>query len=312
MAGYTARYGLLGIGVALETNSKGLLQTFEAAFGRYGAADEATAQMTLRLLVDEAFTALPPWPPAVVRADHDQLYIAAGNENVVVADLARRHAFGFLSPAMAADHTVLRTSFLECAVFAMATHGTGATHTYVHASAVGDGERGLLFSGPSQSGKSTLAYACARRGFRVVTDDVVYLRTESGSLTAWGRPWRLRFLHDSVRFFPELNRNELFTPENEIEIDVEQFLPGRTQMCCTPSVLFFLHRSGGPARIEPVSCDRAVQLLARDLIADMPGVMDRHRHAWRMLAEKGSYLLHYGEDLEAAVNLVERFHRGIS
>jgi hypothetical protein len=300
----------VGNAVTLETNSSRLLQTFEAAFGRYGPPPEGAPEISLRILVDETFSSAAPWPPPVVRGNGDLLYISAGHENVVVADLGQRHAFGFLSPAMAADTPFLRRSFLECVVFAMATHGTGATHSYVHASAVARSNRGFLFSGPCEAGKSTLAYACARRGFGIVSDDVVYLRSESQRLTAWGRPWRLRFLQDCIRFFPELeSRRVLPIAENEIEIEVEEFLPGRTQMRCDPSALFFLQRSETHPRVEPIEPDAAVQLLARDLIADLPLVTERHRQAWTQLAERGSYILHYGDDLQATVDLLERFHQ---
>jgi hypothetical protein len=311
VAEHVGQYAPLGITLNLQTNSIRLLQTAEAAFGRYGPAGAGAPEISIRILVEDTFSAAPPWPAPVVRGHGDLLYIAAGSENVIVADLARRHAFGFLSPAMAEDTSTLRTSFLECAVFAIATHGTGATRSYVHASAVARGDSAFVFSGPCESGKSTLAYACGRRGFRIVTDDVLYLRSDAGDLTAWGRPWRLRFLADCTRLFPELDcSSALLTPENEIEIEVEDLLPGGTQLCCRPSALFFLNRCGTSPRMERITADDAVTLLARDLIADLPAVTEKHCRAWRLLAEQGSYILHYGHDPASVVDLLERFHRG--
>jgi hypothetical protein len=192
----------------------------------------------------------------------------------------------------------------------MATHGAGATHTYVHASAVARRDKGFIFSGPRESGKSTLAYACARRGFRVVTDDVLYLNEGEGGLTAWGKPWRLRLLPDCLRFFPELNRRVeplLDTDKGIVEIEVEEFLPARTQVRCKPAALFFLDRTGGPAACDRLEPDEAVKLLARDLIYDAPETMEKHSRAWLRAAQKGSYVLHYGEDFDSVIHLLERF-----
>lgn len=54
----------------------------------------------------------------------------------------------------------------------------------VHASAVAVAGRGLLILGPSGSGKSSLALAMMAQGARLVADDRVLLRCESGRLVA--------------------------------------------------------------------------------------------------------------------------------
>lgn len=61
----------------------------------------------------------------------------------------------------------------------------------LHASAVTDGERVLLFAGPSGHGKSTLAAAFAAHGYGLVSDDLVTVRRRSdGSLfSPAGFPW---------------------------------------------------------------------------------------------------------------------------
>jgi hypothetical protein len=309
-ARYLGQYAPLGLSVSLQTNSPRLLQVYQDAFRRYGAPDAGSPEIRLRFLVDDTFSASPPWPAAVVRGAENLLYIALGPENTIVVDLCSRSAFGVLSPAMVEDHAVLRTSILECAVFVTATHGSGATHSYVHASAVEKGDRGFLFSGVCESGKSTLAYACGRKGFRIVSDDVVYLVSESSPLKAWGRPFRMRFLRDSIRFFPELEgRLPPVAPEKGIEIETEDFLPGQTRTWCYPSALFFLRRSSRALpHAEPIDPGVAAALLTQDLMADLPEVAERHCRAWARLAEQGAYILHYGDDLPAVVDFLEHFH----
>lgn len=311
-AGIAGEFAPLGVGVRVETNSAEILEACQASFGPCGPPrrGKRSPGFLIRLLVDSSFTEAPPWPEAVFRGHGDLFYICVGRQNTAVTDLKLRLSVGFISPAMVQDSAELRRTFLECLAFTMATHGTGATRTYVHASAVARGERGVIFSGPPESGKSTLAYACARRGFHVVADDVVYLDNGRDGLTAWGKPWRLRFLADCVDLFPELKGKTTGLsgqPEGEVEIEVEDLLPGSTQVRCRPAALFFLNRRGGRADCEPLEPDRAVELLSKDLIADFPETMQRHRRTWLKLAQCGSYLLHYDEDLDSAVRLLTHF-----
>ena len=302
----------LGIRLRLETNSPSILEAYRTSFGGYGVAQRAlkTPRFVIRLLVDPAFDEGPPWADPVFRSHDDFFYVCVGRQNTAIADLRRRLAIGFVAPGMAQDAGFLRKTFLECLTLTMVTHGTGATHTYVHASAVAMGGQGLLFSGPGESGKSTLAYACARRGFQVVTDDVVYLRDGRNGLIAWGRPWQLHFLSDCARFFPELKRRTESLLEanlDKLEIEVEEFLPDRLQVVCEPAAVFFLDRSGHSTTCEALNPREAVELLARDMIYDLPEVMEKHRRSWLQLAQRGSYVLRYGEDLDSVVDLLESF-----
>jgi hypothetical protein len=311
-AEFVESFAPLGVRLRLETNSREILEACRVSFGCYGLPDAGapTAQFVIRLFVDNSFEAVPPWPNPVFRSQGHLFYVSVGGQNTCVADLRRRYAAGFVSPAMAQDHDFLRSTFLECLALTMMTFGRGATHTYVHASAVAKGGRGLIFSGLRESGKSTLAYACARRGFYFVTDDVVYLNEGNDGLVAWGRPGRLRFLLDGVRFFPELKLkvDTLQTQNHDfVEFDVEDILPGQAEVCCRPAALFFLERTSGPTSYEKLEPGEAVRLLTRDLIHDSPAVMKKHLHMWTALASRGSYRLFCSEDLHAVVELLESF-----
>jgi hypothetical protein len=297
----------LGVGLRLETNSRHILEAARDAFGRYGteASDKEAPRFALRLLAEPSFRETAPWPEPVYRGQGSLFYVCVGRQNTAVADLRQRQATGFVAAAMAEDIRFLQRTFLECLVLTMLTHGPGATHTYVHASAVVKDGRGLLLSGPRESGKSTLAYACAKRGFRILTDDVVYLREESNGLSAWGRPWQMRFLPDCTNHFPELSR--ACEDNGVIQIDLEEFLPDRVQTCCEPSAVFFLDRTSSHPECEELPPEEAARLLARDLIYDSPEVMERHCRTWLHLARRGSYVLRYGNDWDSAIRLLERF-----
>jgi hypothetical protein len=143
----------------------------------------------------------------------------------------------------------------------------------------------------------------------LVSDDVVYLE-DGDDLLAWGKPWRLRLLPEGVRLFPELEAAHLAPPrpgDDALELDVEAVFPGRTRACCRPEALLFIERSSGKPSLDELGLDRALDLLARDLVHDCPEALERHRRAWRRLANRGAFRFRVGSDLEAAVELLERF-----
>jgi hypothetical protein len=303
----------LGARLRIETDSREILEACRLSFGRYEspASGIETPVFTIRLLSDESLSASPPWPDPVFDRRGEIFRVSVGSDNAAMADLRRRHSSGSVSPAMARDTKLLQRTFVECLALTMMTCGNGATHTCVHASAVANGDRGLVLSGPRESGKSTLACACARRGFDIVTDDVVYLRAEP-VLTAWGRPWRLRLLPDCVRFFPELSAKAAdlkSRPGDILEIEVREFWPGRTRARCEPMALFFLERSSGRSSCEPLKTGEALKLLERDVVYDTPEFLERRRSAWTQLAARGSFILRCSGDLDEVVDLLDHFLR---
>jgi hypothetical protein len=72
----------------------------------------------------------------------------------------------------------------------------------VHASAVVRDGAALLLTGPSGRGKSTLTWAAAGAGLRILADDIVFV--QRAPLRVWGVPTYLHLPEDSRRFFPEL------------------------------------------------------------------------------------------------------------
>lgn len=91
----------------------------------------------------------------------------------------------------------------------------------VHASCVNTGEKTVLFTGQSGSGKSTAAFASAAGGGSIISDDVTFLK-RSGTSYNVHTITRLVKLHgDTInRFFPELmDHKYLKSNEGEIYFD---------------------------------------------------------------------------------------------
>jgi hypothetical protein len=74
----------LGAHLRLETNSADIAQACRASFGRYGhplSPDSIETQFVIRLLVDDSFREIPPWPDPVFRSQGDIFYICRAPEH---------------------------------------------------------------------------------------------------------------------------------------------------------------------------------------------------------------------------------------
>ena len=73
-----------------------------------------------------------------------------------------------------------------------------------HAACVAKNGHGVLFVGGSGAGKSSLAYACARRGWTYISDDGASLVRRRPGRQVLGNPQNFHFRPDARSCFPEL------------------------------------------------------------------------------------------------------------
>ena len=276
----------MGTRLVVESNREAVLEAARESFGRYPAVEDSSSpQYRVRLMVDPDFAESPPWADPLFRGHGNFLHIQVGRENFAVADLQQGIACGFVSPAMSSDSIFFRAVILECLFLVMLTH---TQCTYLHASAVVWNGQAILLAGPRMAGKSTLAYACGRCDFQILSDDVVYI-DRSRPFRIWGRPWHIRLLPDAIRFFTELRSVEPRAQINNeicLEVEVERFLPGRAIPHASAGAILFLERGGGPTCVEELSAEEAVSRMQSDLILDKPEVMRLHLEAWQDLARR--------------------------
>jgi hypothetical protein len=294
----------MGLALHLVTDSPEILAAAEEAFAGFGAAlgaSDGAADATFRLFahaIDDA-----PGPP-LLRLDGRLVYQTTGRGATLVIDRVAGTAFGYFSPAALADRARFRWYFLDLALFFVLEE---RGFLGVHGAALARGGRGLLLRAPSGHGKSTLTYAAARRRFQAVAEDIVWIAP--GTARLWGMPWTFHLLPDSARLFPELDglpvRRQI-NGEQKIAIDLERLRPGSTAMSAEPAgVVLLRRRPGSRSRLKPLDPAAAWdEWLAGGATRerDTPGY---DRRAAAFLRDRPVHRLELGDDLEAALDLLE-------
>jgi hypothetical protein len=160
-------------------------------------------------------------------------------------------------------------------------------------------------------GKSTLAYACARRGWTFVTDDGSTLLWHRRDRAVAGEPHRFHFREEAAEVFPELRgltvgRELGHKPTIEVRT---AGLPIRTAPECRVERIVFLdRRRGRSARMAPLGKEEARERLMGDTTLWEPEVQARRMEVIESVLEAPSFELRYGSH-EDAVPLLERLVR---
>ena len=194
----------MGFPVRITTNSEEVICAAKNAWDCCSKLFDYTP-LDIRFGVDE--DAKSERPHAVLPRGKDNLFaIVHSADNFAIADLARGMSFSWLTPAVVSDRGYFRYHFLDSLVYSM----LGSLYlTPIHAACVTLDGSGVLLCGDSGSGKTSLAYACAKRGWTYVADDASHLLRPGTDRRILGRPHEIRFRSTAPLLFPELDE---FTP----------------------------------------------------------------------------------------------------
>ena len=302
-------YNPIGIVLIVTSNSERVLEAAEESFGPYGqVTDSIPAEISIDLCEDTVFHQPGAFPAPCFRALGHLFHISCGEGSFAIADLKSGRAVGFVAREIIEDGSYFRNVFLECLFYVMAVH---YRVTPIHAAAVVHQKQGILIWGEPGAGKSTLAYACAKAGFQLVSDDVVHLQADptSGHLIGWGRPWQIRLLPDAGDIFPEL-ADEVPRLRSDhqwyLEVDLRKRLPSSPLLWCRPSVLLFLRRSAAAGvRLELIEWQQALSILKKDIYLTEESVLDRHYSMLRNLVQINAFYLNYGGPPSRAVEIMK-------
>ena len=293
------RFYPLGFALDIETNHPEVLACAGESWGGLPSLfDEPPIRVRLAVSPGEAGAALPI--PSFRGMAH--LFAIVGDaNNYAVCDYTRAFAYGWATEPLVTGHAWFRWYFLEAIAYYLLTQ---LYVTQVHAACVARNGRGLLLCGTSGMGKSTLAFACARRGWTYVCDDAAIFVQKREGRTAFGQPQRIRFRESAPSVLPELDGRMVGNGINgkpTIEIPTVE-LPGfDTGPQAEVTELVFLERDGRrEAALVPLQPTAALDRLLQDSpLYDAP-TTDRQRRCLAHLSQAPSFELRYG-DLHSAV-----------
>lgn len=231
--------------------------------------------------------------------------IVSDANNHVICDFNNGCASGWITRRVAESTGFLRLRFLESSVMSVLV----AAHlAAMHAALVARRGKGIALCGESFAGKSTLAYACARSGWTLVSDDGTFLDRKRADRYAVGNPFRVRFREDAKFLFPELADYKVQRRLNgalALEVPTSG-LDVTTAIGCSIDHLVFLRRSrSGEARMNRFSAGEALRWLEKATLYGPEHVRASQRQAYRRLVDAGVWELHYS-DLSEAVELLEQ------
>ncbi len=307
---YERQFYPYGFPLRIKSNSRQVLAAAEESWGDLQRRF-TTAPLKLRCLVSESASECLP-PPPVVRAQSNLFVSVADAENFCSCDLAAGFASAWVTKAVVADTEYFRYHIIEALAYSL----LDSLHLVaIHAACVALQGHGVLLAGDSGAGKSSLAYACARRGWTYCSDDASSLVRLGTGRSVLGTPRAFRFRETVADLFPEFKGMEESRRGNgkpTIEVRTADLPEIRTALESRVDHIVFLNRcetTRGHAQLVPVSREEAqARLLVDPWPAELPAHEGRQT-AIRRLAEAGAHEMRYRE-LDIAVNCLEQLVLG--
>jgi hypothetical protein len=296
-----------GFALEISTNTPNVLQAAQESFGQFHKAfSEQPLQLRIGMM-GAGGDVCPPIPTC--RSWRNLMVDVADAENFAVCDLNRGTGFAWFTQAAVEDRPYLRYNFLEACVLSMLQHLYLAP---VHAGCVRFRDRGVLLCGDSGAGKSSLAYACARRGWTFVADDASALVRSQKDLTIVGTPHQIRFRETAVDLFPELGQ-QVLTERATGELAIELATPSVPEISTALTspldyVVFLNRRDNLPAGLVSVPKESALAWFEQVVTHGEEESRRDQKMTLRRLLEKPILELRY-RDLDWAVDRLEAMVR---
>ena len=284
----SATFPVLGLSLRVESNSPRVIAAAEQAFGPPSPVDRGArgARVRVRVRPARAGDERGPVSHGVPRRN---LLLLSSPGCSGYADTVLGEAMVEVGEGLLDDRQHFRSGVLEAlALFLLARMDRDP----LHAAAVARGGTALLLAGRSGVGKSTLVYAAARAGLRVLSEDAVYLQLDP--LRVWGMPRFVHLMPEAARFFPELSAVRprlLFNGKTKLAMDLRTLSPAPGGPAVAERAGICLLARGRTPGVERVDAREAVEALTAapeagfDLFADSVGARIARvaaQGAWRV------------------------------
>ena len=294
-----------GFPLQVKANDQSVLRLAEQSWGGFPERYRDTP-IELRVVISDV-TSRRRAPVPMFRAQANLLTIVADSHNHAACDLATGVGFACLTRGTVAHRTFARYHFLDAMVYSM----LDTQHLLaIHAACVAKDGHGVLLVGASGAGKSSLAYACMRRGWTYISDDASSLLRRRTGRVVVGNPQTIRFRPTASELFPELRGEaKLRNGKPTVEIKTESFPHNKTATECTVSHVVFLNRQacdGEAPALSPVSRDESFRRLFQEKVwpPELPIHQERLQAVERLLTAELLELTY--KSLDPAVDLLER------
>jgi len=287
-------YTVAGTVCRLTTNSQRLL---EAARGSFlpSKRPSGPVDLSLRFWVDDDDGMHPPWPKPYARGLDELVFVGLDSRSSMLADLRRRRVIGRFSPSLAADTRYWRTVIFPMMV-SIVSGSIGLVE--LHASCVAGAQQGLVLIGPSRSGKSTLAMTLVKAGFRLLSDDRVFLSVKNGQLLAFGLSRPLKIRREAALWFEQFRDQEPTDCQGGESVyywEPTQHATQQALLPCEPQVVVFLERrEAASLRVAPMDPADIKGSIEEDVMAEAPRAMETQQRTIDALLARPCWRLQYG------------------
>ncbi len=300
---YAADFPVLGVPVHFESNSARAIAVVQGAYGAWKGLDTrpdlvASKRARVRLIVHpgEEGATLPPVLTSRMPSDQQLLLHTPGS--MALADAEVLESVAYVTPTLLATEDFFRTAVLDALTLLLVTR---LDRVPLHAAAIVRNGCGLLFSGPSGIGKSTLAYVTVRAGYRLLSDDTTYVQLDP-VLRLWGLPRSILLLTDSVGHFPELQSCDRVRRPDGVEKVVIPL--GDFALHAERAGVCLLERRAAPT-VEQVTPDEVVREMAQRLEPGFDRFASQLGIAVNRIAAAGAWRLSVPAKVEDVMPLVD-------
>ncbi len=297
-----------GFSASIKSNDQAVIRAAETSWGAF-KPNFNLPPIDVRVIVSAISTRRRP-PVPTFRAQANLLTLVADANNFGCCDLAAGFGFACLTKAATTHSDYLRQHFLEAMVYTL----LDTQHTVaIHAACVEFERRGVLFVGDSGAGKSSLAYACSRRGWSYLSDDASSLILHKTGRRVVGNPRTLRLRPSALPLFPEIKGRALVrNGKPTIEIKTENLRHIRVAYESTVDFILFLKRAEEHATspsLSPITRQDTFMRLKNNPWPPELTIHEQRTEALERVLDAPAYELAYW-DFDPAIQLLERLVRG--